>query len=123
MRSLRAKNRTSTVRHARDRRPVYAQRCQSAVAQDLKKSQTSTHRFMVGGTVEPVAEAFLPTESGNFRIIGHRSLTSSEEFVALVQGDLRVDLPTLVRIHSQCMTGDVWDNVVCCICPSPSINY
>jgi len=42
-------------------------------------------------TVERVAEARLPTEIGEFRIIGFRSLISTEEFVALVKGDLRAD--------------------------------
>jgi 3,4-dihydroxy 2-butanone 4-phosphate synthase/GTP cyclohydrolase II len=64
-------------------------------------------------TVERVAEARLPTESGEFRIIGFRSLVSAEEFVALVKGDLRTDEPSLVRIHSQCMTGDVFGSVKC----------
>jgi len=60
-----------------------------------------------------VAEARLPTETGEFRIIGFRSLVSEEEFVALVKGDLRPDRPSLVRIHSQCMTGDVFGSVKC----------
>jgi 3,4-dihydroxy 2-butanone 4-phosphate synthase/GTP cyclohydrolase II len=60
-----------------------------------------------------VAEARLPTETGEFRIIGYRSLVSDEEFVALVKGDLRADQPSLVRIHSQCMTGDVFGSVKC----------
>jgi len=60
-----------------------------------------------------VAEARLPTETGEFRIIGYRSLGSEEEFVALVKGDLRADQPSLVRIHSQCMTGDVFGSVKC----------
>jgi len=64
-------------------------------------------------TVERVAEARLPTETGEFRIIGFRSLVSEEEFVALVKGDLRADRPSLVRIHSQCMTGDVFGSVKC----------
>jgi len=58
-------------------------------------------------TVEQVAEARLPTDTGEFRIIGFRSLTSAEEFVAVVKGELRSDRPSLVRIHSQCMTGNV----------------
>jgi 3,4-dihydroxy 2-butanone 4-phosphate synthase/GTP cyclohydrolase II len=66
-----------------------------------------------GQTVERVAEARLPTETGEFRIIGFRSLVSTEEFVALVKGDLRSDRPSLVRIHSQCMTGDVFGSVKC----------
>src|SRR6185436_8940004 len=64
-------------------------------------------------TVEKVAEARLPTETGEFRIIGFRSLVSTEEFVALVKGELRRDRPTLVRVHSQCMTGDVFGSLKC----------
>jgi 3,4-dihydroxy 2-butanone 4-phosphate synthase/GTP cyclohydrolase II len=64
-------------------------------------------------TVERVAEARLPTETGEFRIIGFRSLSSTEEFVALVKGELRRNKPTLVRIHSQCMTGDVFGSLKC----------
>ena len=63
--------------------------------------------------IERVAEARLPTETGEFRIIGYRSLISTEEFVALVKGELRSDRPSLVRIHSQCMTGDVFGSVKC----------
>ena len=64
-------------------------------------------------TVERVAEARLPTDFGEFRIIGYRSLNSNEEFVVLVQGELRKDRPTLVRIHSQCLTGDVFGSTKC----------
>jgi GTP cyclohydrolase II len=64
-------------------------------------------------TVERVAAARLPTETGEFRIIGYRSLVSAEEFVALVKGDLQSDKASLVRIHSQCMTGDVFGSLKC----------
>jgi len=64
-------------------------------------------------TVEQVADARLPTETGEFRIIGFRSLVSAEEFVAIVKGELRADRPSLVRIHSQCMTGDVFGSLKC----------
>lgn len=64
-------------------------------------------------TVERIAEANLPTDVGEFRIIGYRSLISNEEFVALVLGDLRPDRPTLARIHSQCMTGEVFGSLRC----------
>ena len=64
-------------------------------------------------TVERVAEASLPTEHGEFRIIGYRSLTSDEEFVAVAKGELSTDEPTLVRIHSQCLTGDVFHSLRC----------
>src|SRR4026207_495352 len=62
-------------------------------------------------SIEPIAEARLPTETGEFRLLGFRSRVSSEEFVVLVKGELRPDRPSLVRIHSQCMTGDVFGSV------------
>jgi 3,4-dihydroxy 2-butanone 4-phosphate synthase/GTP cyclohydrolase II len=64
-------------------------------------------------TVERLAEARLPTDFGEFRIVGYRSLNSDEEFVALAMGELRGDRPALVRIHSQCMTGDAFGSVKC----------
>ena len=64
-------------------------------------------------TVERVAEARLPTDYGEFRLIGYRSLNSSEEFVVLARGDLRQHRPTIVRIHSQCLTGDVFGSTKC----------
>jgi len=70
-------------------------------------------RLVVPRTIELVAEARLPTEIGEFRIIGFRSLISDEEFVALVKGELRQDRPSLVRVHSQCMTGDVFGSLKC----------
>ena len=64
-------------------------------------------------SVERVAVAQLPTEWGDFKIAGYRSLTSSEEFVALFKGEMRREVPTLVRIHSQCLTGDVFGSNKC----------
>jgi 3,4-dihydroxy 2-butanone 4-phosphate synthase/GTP cyclohydrolase II len=59
------------------------------------------------------AEANLPTEFGAFRIVGFRSSNSDEEFVALVKGDIHPRTGTLVRIHSQCLTGDVFHSLKC----------
>lgn len=64
-------------------------------------------------TIEKVAEAKLPTEIGEFRIAGYRSLNSKEEFVVIYKGEMRRDVPTLVRIHSQCLTGDVFGSIKC----------
>ncbi len=66
-----------------------------------------------GFSVKMEAEADLPTEFGPFRILGFRSTTSDEEFVALVKGEMRPDRATLVRIHSQCLTGDVFHSLKC----------
>ena len=64
-------------------------------------------------SVERVAVASLPTEWGDFKIAGYRSKTSSEEFVVIFKGDLRPSIPTLVRIHSQCLTGDAFGSTKC----------
>jgi 3,4-dihydroxy 2-butanone 4-phosphate synthase/GTP cyclohydrolase II len=64
-------------------------------------------------SVERVAVATLPTEWGEFKIAGYRSLTSDEEYVVLFKGELRREIPTLVRIHSQCLTGDVFGSTKC----------
>lgn len=64
-------------------------------------------------SVEKVATADLPTQTGDFKIAGYRSLNSNEEFVVLYKGEMRKDTPTLVRIHSQCLTGDVFGSIKC----------
>lgn len=64
-------------------------------------------------TVERVTEAKLPTEMGLFRLIGYRSVVSDEEFVVLAKGEFSPSEPTLARIHSQCLTGDVFGSTKC----------
>ena len=64
-------------------------------------------------SVEKVATANLPTQIGEFKIAAYRSLNSNEEFVVLYKGKMRADAPTLVRIHSQCLTGDVFGSIKC----------
>ena len=63
--------------------------------------------------VERVAEANLPTEFGAFKIVGFRDQVTGEEIVALAKGVLDPNHPTLVRLHSQCLTGDVFHSVKC----------
>jgi 3,4-dihydroxy 2-butanone 4-phosphate synthase / GTP cyclohydrolase II len=63
--------------------------------------------------VDRLAEALLPTEFGQFKIIGFRGRETGEDFVALVKGELSPDKPSLVRIHSQCLTGDVFQSIKC----------
>lgn len=64
-------------------------------------------------SVFKVAEARLPTHYGDFRIAGYCSLTSDEEFVVVYKGDLDPETPVPVRIHSQCLTGDVFHSAKC----------
>lgn len=66
-----------------------------------------------GSTIELVAEARLPTEMGDFRLLGYRSLISNEEFVVIARGQLDPDQPALARVHSQCLTGDVFGSTKC----------
>jgi 3,4-dihydroxy 2-butanone 4-phosphate synthase/GTP cyclohydrolase II len=64
-------------------------------------------------SVERVAVANLPTTVGQFKIAGYRSLSSEEDYVVLFKGEMRPEIPTLVRIHSQCLTGDVFGSTKC----------
>lgn len=64
-------------------------------------------------SVEKVAVANLPTQIGKFKIAGYRSQMSDEEFVVLFKGKMEAEVPTLVRIHSQCLTGDVFGSIKC----------
>src|SRR5919107_367206 len=57
--------------------------------------------------VQRVAEAMLPTRFGEFRMVAYESDIDGESHVALVKGELSGNLPTLVRVHSHCLAGDV----------------
>ncbi len=63
--------------------------------------------------VERVAEAVLPTPYGEWRVIGYRSEADGSEPVALVYGDAEDTSDTLVRMHSECLTGDVFRSLRC----------
>lgn len=60
-----------------------------------------------------VPQAKLPTRWGEFTVYGFRSQESAEEAVAIVAGSLKPDTPVLVRLHSQCLTGDVFASLRC----------
>jgi 3,4-dihydroxy 2-butanone 4-phosphate synthase/GTP cyclohydrolase II len=80
----------------------------------LEKEQTLDCPWSTRGlTVERVSVARLPTEVGEFNIAGYRSTMSDEEFVVLFKGEIDANIPTLVRIHSQCLTGDVFGSTKC----------
>ncbi|MCM6776748.1 bifunctional 3,4-dihydroxy-2-butanone-4-phosphate synthase/GTP cyclohydrolase II [Nocardia sp. CDC159] len=65
--------------------------------------------------VERVAEARIPTHHGVFRAVGYKSIYDEVEHVALVLGDIAVDggENVLVRVHSECLTGDVFGSLRC----------
>ena len=63
--------------------------------------------------VTRVVEASLPTRYGDFIAIAYRSTTDADEHVALVKGDISGEEPVLVRVHSECLTGDVFGSLRC----------
>jgi len=63
--------------------------------------------------VRRMAEASLPTRYGEFVAIAYRSITDPDEHVALVKGDISGEEPVLVRVHSECLTGDIFGSMRC----------
>lgn len=63
--------------------------------------------------VTRVAEADLPTEFGDFKIIAYTNTLDGKEHIALVMGEIDPLVPTLVRVHSECLTGDVFGSWRC----------
>jgi 3,4-dihydroxy 2-butanone 4-phosphate synthase / GTP cyclohydrolase II len=63
--------------------------------------------------VKKIAEARIPTAHGRFTAVGYRSLVDDVEHVALVRGDIGNGEDVLVRVHSECLTGDVFGSLRC----------
>ncbi len=63
--------------------------------------------------VERVSEVNLPTKYGDFKAVGFRDKITGEEHVALVMGDIKNGQPVLTRVHSECLTGDVFGSLRC----------
>ncbi len=76
-------------------------------------AQLVAHRRMTETLVSRVAEANLPTRHGIARIIGYRSVIDSGEHAALVVGDWEEGEEVLVRVHSECLTGDAFGSLKC----------
>jgi len=75
---------------------------------DLIKYRMRTERM-----VRRVGEADLPTRYGRFRVFAYESVTDRETHVALVRGDIGDGTDVLVRVHSRCLTGDVFHSARC----------
>ena len=76
-------------------------------------AQLVAHRLKTERLVHRVADARLPTEHGTWRIVGYHNDVDTQEHVALVYGDIGDGQNTLVRIHSKCLTGDVFHSLRC----------
>jgi 3,4-dihydroxy 2-butanone 4-phosphate synthase/GTP cyclohydrolase II len=72
-----------------------------------------TYRRRHEKLVSRVAEAKLPTRYGDFKILAYKSDMDADQHVALVMGDIESDEPVLVRVHSECLTGDVFGSLRC----------
>ena len=63
--------------------------------------------------VQRVVSTSLPSMYGKFRIHLYKSQTDNKEHIALVKGEISPEIPTLVRVHSECLTGDVFGSLRC----------
>ncbi|MDR3270637.1 MAG: bifunctional 3,4-dihydroxy-2-butanone-4-phosphate synthase/GTP cyclohydrolase II [Peptococcaceae bacterium] len=63
--------------------------------------------------VQRIVSTHLPTDLGDFTAVGYESLLDRQEHLALIKGDLSAEAPVLVRVHSECMTGDVFHSRRC----------
>ena len=71
------------------------------------------YRLRLESTVEQGEEVDMPTEFGHFRLIPFRQKSNGLEHVALIKGEWNEDEPILVRVHSSCMTGDIFGSQRC----------
>lgn len=71
------------------------------------------YRYQEENLVEKVAEAKMPTKYGDFKMFGYINKLNGEHHVALVKGDVTRDEPVLVRVHSECLTGDAFGSLRC----------
>ena len=76
-------------------------------------AQLIAHRRRNERLVEKIEEVDMPTRWGHFRLSMYRSLTTGLEHLALVKGDISGEDPVLVRVHSECFTGDVLGSQRC----------
>ena len=76
-------------------------------------AQIISYRMKNERLIERVSEAKLPTMHGAFKAVAYRSTVDSAEHVAMVMGEVSSDEPVLVRVHSECLTGDVFGSLRC----------
>lgn len=71
------------------------------------------YRIQSESLIERGEEVFLPTQNGQFRIIPFKQISNGVEHIALIKGTWERDEPILVRVHSSCMTGDIFGSMRC----------
>ncbi len=95
------------------RRPQLEEFCRQHGLTFITVAQLVAYRLRNERLVHRVAEARLPTDYGEWRIVGYRNDVDEREHVALVFGELGDGENTLVRMHSKCLTGDVFHSRRC----------
>ena len=95
------------------RRPELEKFAQEHGLTFITVAQVVAHRLQTERLVHRVAEARLPTELGNWRVVGYRNDVDQHEHIALVFGEVGPDESVLVRMHSKCLTGDVFHSLRC----------
>ncbi|HUP53303.1 MAG TPA: bifunctional 3,4-dihydroxy-2-butanone-4-phosphate synthase/GTP cyclohydrolase II [Longimicrobiales bacterium] len=95
------------------RRPQLEEFAEKHDLRFITVAQLVSYRLTKTRIIERVAEANLPTEFGDFRVIAYQSVLDGREHLALVKGDLTTKANVLVRMHSECMTGDVFASKRC----------
>jgi 3,4-dihydroxy 2-butanone 4-phosphate synthase / GTP cyclohydrolase II len=95
------------------RLPELAEFCTMHGLKLLTVAELVRYRMRHERYVRRVAEAALPTRFGDFRMIVYASDVDREQHIALVRGKLAGDPPPLVRVHSHCVTGDVFASTSC----------
>jgi 3,4-dihydroxy 2-butanone 4-phosphate synthase / GTP cyclohydrolase II len=79
----------------------------------IKIEDLIAHRRQRESTIKRASSANLPTRYGNFTIVGYENTLTKEHHVALVKGDITDGQPVLIRVHSECLTGDAFGSLRC----------
>ncbi len=95
------------------RRPELEEFAEEHGLKFITVAQLVRYRLAKERLVNRVAEAELPTPFGEFRVIAYRNLVDEREHVALVKGEIWGVPEVLVRMHSECLTGDVFGSLRC----------
>jgi len=95
------------------RRPQLEQFARGHGLRFITVAQIVAYRLRHERLVRRIAEAALPTPYGDFRLIAFENQVDHREHVALVKGDVEGEPDVLVRMHSECMTGDVFHSLRC----------
>src|SRR3954447_17701053 len=93
------------------KRPQLEEFCRVNNLTFITVAQLVAHRLKHERLVHRVAEARLPTDHGEWRIVGYKNDVDVHEHVALIYGDIGDQEDVLVRIHSKCLTGDVFHSL------------